>query len=111
MESNYTAGKHFILSLLTMAELQHALSCMIYYLCKKSIYHFSTQGVIESFKQLDHGALSTAAASHKSQCLSLVYSDFNSLEDCNIWPRWIVEDYILNCYITTKRFLGLKQHS
>lgn len=36
-------------------------------------YHFSTEWIIKSLKQLNNSALSTSAATNKSECLSFFY--------------------------------------
>lgn len=83
----------------------------LFFLKTISTYHFSIERVIESFQQLDHCALPTATTSHKSQRLSLVYCNLQSLEHWDIWPGWIIEGHILEGNVAAKSFLELKRQA
>lgn len=59
-------------------------------LCLSS-HHSPLQGVIEPLQQLNGGALSTAAASHQGQSLSLLHLQVQPLQDGHVGPRRVVK--------------------
>lgn len=68
-------------------------------------YHFSTEWIIKSLKQLSNSALTTTTATNKSQSLSFFYFNVQALEHFDLRSGWVVKCHIFERYVSTKYFL------